>query len=305
MNNNVLLTGVAGFIGSKLAEHLLYEGYNVIGIDDLSVGDINNIPDKTEFYKHDLSKPIDINFKKKIGYVLHLAGQSSGEISFDNPIVDLEKNTFSTINLIDFSNKHQIEKFLYASSMSVYGESIDKNPAETSHCLPKSCYGISKLASENYLRILSKKFKYINIRMFNVYGPGQNLNNFRQGMVSIFIQQALVDGVFNIKGSIDRFRDFIYIDVVVKIWYYLMKSDMGNSEINLGTGYKTYVRELLEEIKINTGKLETVINNNTPGDQFGIYSNNQNLNKFLPDDYQFVSLSEGIKKTLNWANDKS
>ena len=91
-----------------------------------------------------------------IDYILHLAGQSSGEISFDNPIADLNKNTTSTLNLIAYAEAARCLKFLYASSMSVYGanntllhEDLPLNPL--------SCYGVSKLASENYLRIFSSR----------------------------------------------------------------------------------------------------------------------------------------------------
>ena len=75
--------------------------------------------------------------------------------------------------------------------MSVYGDLKKNKYDENLEPKPKSCYGISKLASENYLKIFSKKINYINFRMFNVYGPGQDLNNLRQGMVSIYLAQAL------------------------------------------------------------------------------------------------------------------
>ena len=99
----ILITGVAGFIGSNVARRFLDEGFEVIGVDDLSAGNEKNIPDLSEFFCLDLSKEESIaKIPQGCKLVLHLAGQSSGEISFDNPILDLQKNTNSTLNLIKY-----------------------------------------------------------------------------------------------------------------------------------------------------------------------------------------------------------
>ena len=103
MKTTLLITGVAGFIGAKIAERALEKGYEVIGVDDLSSGQRKNIPSGITFYAYDLSdKKLVDQLPGQVDYILHLAGQSSGEISFDNPISDLEKNTHSTLNLIQF-----------------------------------------------------------------------------------------------------------------------------------------------------------------------------------------------------------
>ena len=99
----ILITGVAGFIGSKIAKAALGHGYQVIGVDDLSTGNLGNVPIGTHFIQVDLSKANCLEIlPKDIDVILHLAGQSSGEISFDDPVVDLQKNTISTLNLINF-----------------------------------------------------------------------------------------------------------------------------------------------------------------------------------------------------------
>ena len=116
----ILITGVAGFIGSNLARKFLKEGFKVVGVDDLSGGNIDNVPVDVDLIQGDLSLEATIDFLpgdcKKI---LHLAGQSSGEISFDDPIADLKKNTVSTLNLIRYGMENSIERLVYASSMSV------------------------------------------------------------------------------------------------------------------------------------------------------------------------------------------
>ena len=139
------MTGVAGFIGSILAARLLGEGHEVIGVDDLSMGRKSAVPAGVDFIEgncaeNDLAKRLP----KKVDQVFHLAGQSSGEISFDDPIADLEKNTVSTLNLIRYGIDANVERFLYASSMSVYGATLDAPIAESHSALPLSCYGDRK-----------------------------------------------------------------------------------------------------------------------------------------------------------------
>lgn len=293
----VLVTGIAGFIGSKIARKLISNNYKVIGVDDLSVGRLENIPSQSEFINIDLSNENSLDLlPNKCDYVLHLAGQSSGEISFEDPILDLQKNSISTLNLIKYSKFAECKKILYASSMSVYGQQPDKPISEDIDPKPISCYGISKFTSEKYLEIFKSDIKYISIRMFNVYGPGQDLLNLKQGMVSIYLAQAMSNEEIIIKGSLDRFRDFIYIDDVVNSWILMMENDnLYNLQINLGTGKRTSVKELINLIKkLFSGKKEKILEG-TKGDQSGIYACTKKLKKYIDVD-QFLSIESGIQK---------
>lgn len=297
MKKLILVTGVAGFIGSRVAQKLLSLNHNVLGIDDLSSGKYENIPKGIKFVEADLSDAkIFSDLPQNIDRILHLAGQSSGEQSFDNPARDLEKNTVSTINLINFGIKNNCDRIVYASSMSVYGDTEEEKVSETSNCAPLSCYGVSKLASEKYLKIFSNKLNFVSLRMFNVYGPGQNLLNLKQGMVSIFLAQAFNEGTINVRGRLDRFRDFIFIDDVVEIWIKAsFDKNVINNIFNVGTGKKTKVNELLDEIKRNIGNVDIETSNKTPGDQFGIYSDNTKLNAKMNLN-SFTPLRGGIRK---------
>ena len=97
MSKKVLITGVGGFIGSKIALKFLNEGFEVVGIDDFSMGKIENVPPEVNLIIGDLSDSMFVNtLPNDCKYILHIAGQSSGEISFDNPTIDLHKNTIST-----------------------------------------------------------------------------------------------------------------------------------------------------------------------------------------------------------------
>ena len=156
----ILITGCGGFIGSSLAKEVIRRDHSVeiVTIDNLSTGFKSNIPKNVKTYIGNCfdAKIIDKVFlENQITEIIHFAGQSSGEISFDDPTYDLNTNTLSTIMLLKKASEAKV-KNLYASSMSVYGDTIDAK--ETAICSPKSFYGVGKLASEKYLEIYSKNF---------------------------------------------------------------------------------------------------------------------------------------------------
>lgn len=298
----VLVTGVAGFIGSYVASRFLQEGYSVVGVDDLSSGRIENIPAGLEFIQGDLAQASTIaRIPRDCRRVLHLAGQSSGEISFDDPVADMEKNTVSTLNLIRYGIENRVERMVYASSMSVYG-TVDNEPISESHaCRPLSCYGVGKHAAEGYLRVYQSKLPFVSLRMFNVYGPGQDMRNLRQGMVSIYLAQALANGRIEVKGSTDRFRDFIYIDDVVEAWFRAATYPSAlRQTLNVGTGVRTTVGALLEQVCELVPGSSYFVQGATPGDQSGIFAdvsafkNCLGLTSFLP-------LDVGLQKFVDWA----
>lgn len=302
----VLVTGVAGFIGSYVASRFLQEGYVVVGVDDLSSGRVENIPAGIEFIQGDLAQASTIaRIPRDCRKVLHLAGQSSGEISFDDPVADLEKNTVSTLNLIRYGIENQVERMVYASSMSVYG-AVENAPISESHaCQPLSCYGVGKHAAEGYLRVYQGRLPSVSLRMFNVYGPGQDMSNLRQGMVSIYLAQALNNGQIVVKGNTDRFRDFIYIDDVVEAWFRAATypSAIGQT-LNVGTGVKTTVGTLLGRVCQLVPGSDYFVQGATPGDQSGIFADATVLKSCLGLT-SFTSLDVGLEKFVEWARRSS
>lgn len=297
-----MITGVAGFIGSKVASRFMREGFLVVGVDDLSSGHIENIPDGLQFIQGDLAEKSTLaTIPTDCRKILHLAGQSSGEISFEDPVVDLEKNTIASLNLIRYGIENCVDLMVYASSMTVYGSTGDQPVSENHVCTPLSCYGVSKYATEGYLRVYQNALPSVCMRMFNVYGPGQDLGNLRQGMVSIYMAQALASGRIEVKGSTDRFRDFIFIDDVVEAWYRAATypSAIGQT-INVGTGVKTTVASLLQQLCKIVPESSYFVKGETAGDQDGIYADTQNLSLSLGMK-SFTSLKTGLKKSLKWA----
>ena len=214
-----LVTGGAGFVGSKLSIELISQGHDVVVVDDLSTGFVENIHSNSKFIKGNLSNQETIIKLKKFKFdsIFHIAGQSRRNC-FENPVVDLNSNVKSTINLLKYSLDSNCKNFIYASTMSVYGSETSKEGLigltnEDQKCNPKSFYAVGKLASEMYLKIYSSfGIKCTALRLFNVYGEGQNMKNMKQGMASIFLGQAINNSSILVKGSKDRFRDFVVND---------------------------------------------------------------------------------------------
>lgn len=270
-----LVTGAAGFIGAAVAKRLIDKGHRVISIDNLSTGILGSVPDGVEFFQGDCQDPKIYSMIPQLKYdaIFHIAGQSSGEVSFDDPIYDLRTNTESTLLLLNFALKVSCGRFIFASTMSVYGDGDGGPVSETAELNPKSFYGVGKIASEQYLKIYENYgINSTSLRLFNVYGPGQNLDNMRQGMISIYLSQIIKDNKVTVKGSLDRFRDFVYIDDVVDSFIICLNQPLTKNKVfNIATGKKTTVRELLELMEDKYSKVTVTVEGNTSGDIFGIY----------------------------------
>ena len=142
-----LVTGAAGFIGSTLAKRLIDDGNKVVTVDNLSTGNINNLPEGIDFIKGDIGDP-DI-YKKipKVNFdaIFHIAGQSSGEISFDDPIYDIKTNAESTLLLLKFCMQNNCKRLIFASTMSVYGRKNDDAVKEDEECFQSHFMALQSL----------------------------------------------------------------------------------------------------------------------------------------------------------------
>ncbi len=299
------MTGAAGFIGAALAQRLLDSGHHVVALDNLSTGVLENVPDGALFIKGNCQDP---NLYKQIpscnfDAIFHIAGQSSGEISFDDPVYDLQTNTQSTLLLLEFARCHGCKRMLYASTMSVYGDQPNIPIPETVNPNPKSFYGVGKFASEHYLRLYRQYgIQSASLRLFNVYGPGQNMANLRQGMVSIYLAQALEMHEIQVKGSGDRYRDFVYIDDVVDAFLALGSCSLENySEFNVATGVRTTVFELIEYLSASLPfEVRVCYEGATLGDVFGITGNADRL-RHLAGWSPKTNLQAGLERMVAWA----
>ena len=304
----IVITGGAGFLGSHLCDRLLKDDTYLYCIDNLSTGFRENIPEKVDFIEGDCSDKETIDQLERVQFdtIFHIAGQSSAEISFEDPAYDLQTNTLSTLLLLRYAIENGCKKFIYASTVSVYGNQPDEPVKESAETNPGSFYAIGKIASEHYLRLFTN-FGITNtaLRLFNVYGPGQNMKNMKQGMASIFLAQALENNKIVVKGSPERYRDFVFIDDTVKAFIQAEVFDDSKYRVlNIGTGTRTTVAELLGKIVSNLPyELEVIFAESTPGEQFGVYADVSLVNTVL-DWRHTYNLDEGLKSMVNWSKER-
>ncbi len=310
--SKILITGGLGLIGSSITERLIAQGYEVILLDNFSTN-VQSKMNKCEIINADITNLTELNKIKikDISTVLHLAGQSSGPKSYEYPELDANINIIGTLNILRLCEANEIKRIIFASTFTVYGDPIGKeNLQEDDICNPKSMYGISKLACENYIKLLAPKYglDYDILRMFNVYGPGQDLKRKDQGMVSIFLSYVRDGDYVPVMGSLDRYRDLIYIEDVVDAWILCLQNKNHKNQIyNLGSGKKSFIRDMINSIievenKANKVKVEEV--GATPGDLQGCFADISKIKNnlgFTPK----TSLKEGLEKFKIWADGSS
>ena len=303
---NILITGGSGFIGSKIAFFLKKKKHNVIILDKKFKNKKELLQNKIKFFKADLTSErslLKVKIKKNFT-ILHFAGQPSAAQSFNNPEEDLKKNILGTLNIIKWAKMHKAKKIIFASTFNVYDENSNKPIlSEKDSCKSKSLYSVSKYAAENYIRVYCK---YLNIkwnimRMFNVYGPGQDPKNNFLGMISIFLNMAKKNSAITVKGSLNRFRDFVYIDDVVQAWYKITLDHKHYNQIyNVGSGKKTTLNILFKNISsILKKNIKINQEEGTPGDFLGCYANIGKIKKDLGFRPKY-DLKNGLRKFNNW-----
>ena len=306
----VVITGGCGFVGSKIAERLLSGGHEVLIIENFTTS-VKNDFKNCQVVKCDITSPEELDAIKAKGFdaLLHLAAQSSGPKSFDVPDIDIKINILGTLNMINWCAKNGIGRILFASSFVVYGDNPNVEKfSEDMTCSPKSIYALSKHTCEQLLRIYAEPrgIKWNALRMFNVYGPGQDLSRADQGLVSIFLKLVKNNNYIGVKGSLDRFRDCVYIDDVVQGWERcLLNSNFPNQVYNLGSGAKTYFSSLIDMLieeygKVGDVKVEEV--EATPGDTVGCYADTTKISSQLGYKPQF-DIRSGVKLFKKWVEE--
>lgn len=301
-----IVTGGAGFIGTHLSRRLLKEGWSVLVLDNLSSGFAHNVPAEAEFKWMDLTQEDSVSElpKEGVDVVFHLASHVGQELSFERPLFDLKANALSTMLLLKWCSEYKVEQFIFASSMNVYGNPSQALVTEATPVNPPSPYAVGKIASEHLCSIYQNfGLNTTSLRLFNVYGPGQDMQNMKQGMVSIFMSFVAKGEPILVRGSKDRFRDFISVHDVVEAFYCCIDKRAYGKIYNVATGQKTHVRELLKEIiksfGYDPGQYPITYGDPTPQDQFGLYGDSSLLQEGLgwkP----LVKLEDGISEMAKW-----
>lgn len=219
--SRVLVTGVAGFIGSHVADHCLSLGMQVVATDDLSGGFLSNVPPACTFKQGDLKDPAFVESLWQEGpfdHVYHIAAYAAEGLSHFIRRYNYETNLIASVNLINESVKHDVKCFVFTSSIAVYG----KNQTPMTEALapqPEDPYGVSKYAVELDLKAAHELFglPYVIFRPHNVYGERQNIADKYRNVIGIFMNQLLHGQPMTIFGDGSQTRAFSHVDDVAPI----------------------------------------------------------------------------------------
>ena len=236
-----VVTGGAGFIGLHLVKKLMALGWEVTVIDNFSTGDQNKLHALGCMYIEEDVENVTAAMKIEHDVLFHLAAPVSVEESLNDPNKYYRQILGGTANIVNWSLDSGNRDIIIASTAAIYGNSGDLPLIESGEIDPISPYAKAKHMSELALQeeYETRQFKGSALRLFNVYGPGQNLSNMRQGMVSIFLAQAFKSKSILIKGSGARFRDMIYIDDVVEAFIKSLETNYDFRIYNVSTRIKT------------------------------------------------------------------
>jgi UDP-glucose 4-epimerase len=269
MQNQIVVTGVAGFVGSNLAKHLLDRGYSVIGIDNLSAGTLENVDPRAKFHKMDIRDAEIYPLLREVDAVFHLAARSSLTDCLDHPLEGASVNTLGTLNLLEAARQAQVGKFIYADTGAEY-EGITEFPTKEDKIRPIGVYAVSKHGGaafcESYRELYGMNVTIV--RYFNVYGPAQDWRRVVPPVMSAFIIRMLRGERPIIYGTGEKRRDFIYVDDVNDFHMVVLEDPRSNGRVfNVGTGVNYSINEvyqLIEEL-LQTG-LKPIYRPDLPGE---------------------------------------
>ncbi len=265
MEKNILITGVAGFLGSNLVAKYLTNGYQVFGVDNLSMGSLDNLEGKLEhdnfhFIKGDITdKNVLDTIDEKVDLVVHLAAFKIPR--YGNALATLKINYSGTENVLDFSVKNKA-KCVLASTSDVYGRNPNLPFSEDqSDCVigsslsPRWAYAVSKLFDEHLALAYQAEYRIpvVLLRFFGSYGPNQPLS-WWGGPPPVFINAVLRDEEIPIHGDGSQTRSFTYVDDTVEGIYFASVKDEASGEIiNIGSNAEISILELAKLIKKLSG----------------------------------------------------
>lgn len=305
-----LVTGGAGFIGSNLCEALLRMGHAVRCLDDLSTGKQANIdlfsdgPHYT-FIRGDI-RDLDacLSATRGVDYVLHQAAWGSVPRSIEYPLLYEDINTRGTLNMLEASRRNRVQKFVYASSSSVYGDepTLPKTEGREGNLL--SPYAVTKRSAEEYGRLYSTLYGLdtYGLRYFNVFGPRQDPEGAYAAAIPRFVRQLLNDEAPTIHGDGRQSRDFTYIENVVEanLKACLAPSAAAGQVFNIAFGGREYLIDIYYLLTEALGKhIEPVFGPERAGDIKHSNADITKARKLLGYDPSY-SFADGIGLAVEW-----
>jgi len=251
---NILVTGVAGFIGSNLADRLLAEGHQVSGLDNLAYGVKEQVPEGVRFQKGDVrSKDIYPHFKG-MDAVFHLAAKNCIADCQEDPVETADINVTGTVNVLEACKQAGVRKVVYAESSAVYeGSKTYPTPEEDEHA--ESFYAASKLAEKHFAGAFARfhKMDLTALRYFCVYGPRQDYKGAYVAVIMKMLDAIDAGEPLTVFGDGSQAYDFVHVADCARANVLAMRASTQDRFYNVGTGVRTSIKELAEMIVRLTG----------------------------------------------------
>ncbi len=297
-----LITGGAGFLGAALANRLVKQGHVVRVLDDLTSGDPARLDPAVLFTRGDVADvPKLWTLLQDVDCVYHLAARVSVPESILYPREYNTVNVGGTVAVMEAIRDAGVKRVVLASSGAVYGAQDQQPVHEGLPPHPDSPYAVSKLAAEHYVHTIGAlwKIETVSLRIFNAYGPGQQLPPSHAPAIPQFLKQALTDGSLVAFGDGRQTRDFVYVDDVVNALEAAATARNVNREIiNIGGGAETSIDQLIELIGRVTQTPLLPLRNPSGGGVSRLWANIDKARRLLG--YSpGVTLDEGLRLTLS------
>jgi UDP-N-acetylglucosamine/UDP-N-acetyl-alpha-D-glucosaminouronate 4-epimerase len=303
-----VVTGGAGFIGSHIASALVEHGATVRVIDNLSTGyqkNIEAIGSNIDFVKADVADEQALNkVLRDVEVIFHEAAIPSVPRSVDSPSETHRASVDATFKLLLAARDHKVRRVIYAASSSAYGDQPELPKREDMRPAPLSPYAVAKLVGEYYCQVFTRVYglETVSLRYFNVFGPRQDPTSQYSGVISRFMNALTTGEQPVIYGDGEHSRDFTYISNVVEANLRAAESTAAVGEIiNIANGHRTTLNELLDAMKLVTGKADVSARYEAPRagdvrDSLADLTRARTLLGYEPR----VSLEEGLKRTFDW-----
>jgi UDP-glucose 4-epimerase len=303
--SSILVTGGAGFVGSHVTEELLKRGHQVVVLDDLSGGFVDNVVDGAEFVQGSIN---DVNLvnnlfqAKSFEYVYHLAAYAAEGLSPFIKRFNYNNNLIGSINLINASVNTAVKCFVFTSSIAVYGTSPELPMTEKTQPHPEDPYGIAKLAVEQDLIVSKAMFDldYIIFRPHNVYGERQNIADKYRNVVGIFMNNILQGKPMTVFGDGTQTRAFSYIgDMAPIMAEAIERPEAYNQIFNIGADHPYSINELASAIARSMGVEPNITYLPARNEVLNAYSSHDKVQQVFGERRQH-SLDEGLQRMAAW-----
>ncbi len=304
----ILVTGGAGFIGSHLVGELLGRKHEVVALDDLTGGFIDNVDKRAEFVQGsilDVELTSSLFARKQFDYVFHLAAYAAEGLSHFIKRFNYNNNLIGSVNLINAAVNTGVKCFVFTSSIAVYGTAAALPMTEETPAHPEDSYGIAKLAVEQELRISKEMFglDYVVFRPHNVYGERQNIGDRYRNVVGIFMNQILQGKPMTVFGDGTQTRAFSYIGDIIPV----MADAIGipaacNQVFNIGADTPYTVNALAKEVAGAMGVEADIIYLPARNEVWHAYSSHEKVQRVFGA-RPLTDLREGLSHMSAWVKD--